>query len=110
MSESQAIRLYPDVLRSFNTASLSGTYQTVGAALTVPYRILRFVNNSTTAVTVSWDGINAHDILPASSFLILDISANKEISNILDVPMGTQFYVTGTAGVGFFYIAGYFAH
>jgi hypothetical protein len=99
--------MIPDTIRSIDSATFSGAYQAIGGPLTRPIRIFKFVNNSNALVTISWDGVNAHDILPAGSFFLYDITANH--SNVEGtqgqyVRVGTQFYVKGAAGVGSVYL------
>ena len=99
--------MLPEALRSRDTATLNGTYQTLGAALTKPIRIVKFVNNSNTSVTVSWDGVSDHDILPAASFFLYDVTTNKsnaQGSQGQYIKKGTQFYIKGGAGVGSVYL------
>lgn len=100
--------MLPEELRTIDSATFTGAYQALGAPTTKPIRIFKFVNNSNTLVTVSWDGVAAHDILPASSFFLYDITTNH--SNVQGsqgqyVRTGTQFYVKGAAGVGSVYLA-----
>ena len=99
--------MLPDTLRSIDSATFTGVYQAIGTPLTRPIRIFKFVNNSTALVTISWDGVNDHDILPAGSFFLYDITTNH--SNVegtqgMYVKTGTQFYVKGAAGVGSVYL------
>jgi hypothetical protein len=101
--------LYPQTLRSIASASVSGTYAIIGTALTFPARIIKITNNSTQDVTVSWDGINDHEYVPAGSFILLDISSNKETSQICEIAAGTAFLVKGTAGTGNVYLSSYYA-
>lgn len=101
-------RLYPEVLRSINSATFTGSFQAVGTPLTHSIRIIKFTNNSSVLVTVSWDGVNAHEALPAGSFLLIDVAANREMSQSFEIANGTQFYASGTASTGLFYISAYF--
>jgi hypothetical protein len=103
------VRITPDTLRSIDSATLSGSYQAVGTALTNPARIIKFTNNSTSFTTISWDGVNDHEVLPAGSFTLLDVSANKEVQNYCEIAVGTTFYVKGSAGVGSVYVSVYYA-
>ena len=61
-------------------------------------------NDSSVAVTISWDGVNDHDYLPSKGFWLYDASANREVSDILEVPANTQFYVKGSAGTASVYL------
>jgi hypothetical protein len=100
--------ILPDTLRSIDSATFTGSYQAVGTALTHGARIVKFTNLSGVTVTVSWDGVNDADILPANSFVLLDVSGAKENPQFLEVQSGTQFYVKGASSTGLFYISIYY--
>lgn len=109
---SQSITIFPEVLRSLPSSGFSGSYQAIGTPLVYPSRILKFTNDTNVEVTVSWDGTNDHEVLPADSFLLIDIAANRQISNIFCAAAGVQFYVNGASGMGNtgnFYISSYYA-
>lgn len=108
MSNLLSQNLYPNPLKSINSATFTGSYQALGTSLENSCRIVKFTNTSNVSVTVSWDGVNDHEILPASSFLLLDVSANREKADICEIPKGTQFLVKGSAGVGLVYVSSYF--
>jgi hypothetical protein len=105
---SQSSVIFPDVLRSINAATFTGSYQPVGAALEQPCRLIKFVNNTTVGVTISWDGINAHDYIPSNSFALYDVSTNRESTQQFEIEQGTQFYVLGSSGTGSLYITVFF--
>jgi hypothetical protein len=71
--------------------------------------MIKLTNNSNQLVTVSWDGTADHEILPPGSFILIDVSANKEVTGICEIAVGIQFYVKGTAGTGSVYLSSYFA-
>lgn len=100
--------LLPDAIRSIDSATFTGNYQTVGTVLTRGARIIKFTNLSNVTVTLSWDGVNDHEILPTNSFVLIDVSGAKENAQFLEVQMGTQFYAKGSAGTGSFYISVYY--
>ena len=100
--------ILPDVLRSINSASFTGNYQAVGTPLPQSMRVVKFTNVSSVTVTISWDGVNDHEILPANSFVLIDISGNRENSGTFEVQKGTQFYAKGSAGSGLMYISCYY--
>ncbi len=100
--------LLPDVLRSIDTSTFTGSFQAVGNGLAYGARIVKFTNASTVGVTISWDGVNAADYLPPNSFLLLDVTAAKENSLVMEIQIGTQFYAEGSAGVGLLYISVYY--
>ncbi len=100
--------LLPETLRSIDSATFTGSYQAVGTQLTHPVRIVKFTNLSTINCTISWDGLVDAEILPANGFVLLDITGARELSGIMDIQIGTQFYVKGSAGVGLVYISCYY--
>jgi len=102
--------MFPDVLRSINSATFTGSYQQVGTALTYPTRILKIYNGANVAITISWDGINDHEYLPASGFVLLDISTNKQSNFQCQIPAGTSIFVKGSAGTGSVYVSTYYTN
>lgn len=102
-----AIKIFPETMRSFNTATFTGAYQLLGTATTKPIRILKFFNSSNVVATISWDGTNDHDILPVGTWVEYPITAcqsNVQGSQGLFVGQGTQFYIKGAAGIGLVYL------
>lgn len=104
------IRLLPETLRSVAGASFTGSYQVIGTPLAHPARIVKFTNTSGVDALVSWDGTNAHDIVPAGGFLLLDVTANQEpVAGQLSIGSQTQFYFLATASTGSMYLSVYYA-
>jgi hypothetical protein len=102
-------RLLPETMRSINSASFTGSYQTLGTVLAHPSRMLIFVNNSGVLVTISWDGTNdAFVILPGAA-VILDETSNAVSGAVLASAQGTQFYAKGAASVGLVYLSTFYA-
>lgn len=100
---------FPETLRSIDSSTFTGQYQAVGSSLTQASRLIRMYNDSSVPVTISWDGVNDHDYLPSKGFILLDVSTNREVTNILEIQKGIQFFVKGSAGSGNFYISSYYA-
>lgn len=100
-----------EALRSRDSATFTGAYQTLGTAITHAASIVKIVNNSTVLVTVSVDGTTDHDILPANSFTLYDVTSDSP-SNRSDVfwKAGTQVYVKGSAGTGSVYLVVQYVH
>jgi len=99
------VRIKPETLRSIDSATFTGSYQNLGTALTQPAALVKIVNNSTSLITISWDGINDHDVAPANSFALYDIETNSGVAERgLSVPVGTLFRVKGSAGTGSVYL------
>ena len=97
-------RLAWETLRSIDSATLTGSYQAVGAPLANPSYICKLVNNSTSLVTISIDGLVDVDVAPASSFWLYDESKGSTVASAPSLPRGTQIYVKGSAGTGSIYL------
>lgn len=94
-----------EVLRSRDSATFTGSYQTLGTPLEHPASIVKIVNNSSVIVTISIDGTNDHDILPAGSFTLYDVTSDSPYeSGSIFVKSGTQYYVKGSASTGSVYL------
>jgi len=98
-------KLLYETLRSRDSATFTGSYQTLGSPLQNPASIVKFINNSDVVVTISVDGVNDHDIAPASSFWLYDGTANSpHESDSIFAEKGRQYYVKGSAGTGSVYL------
>lgn len=93
-----------ETLRTFNSATLTGSYQAFGVALTQEPFKLKMINNSTSTVTVSIDNATDIDVAPAGSFWLYDECIYGNAGNMPTLPIGTQIYIKGTAGVGSIYL------
>lgn len=101
----------PGTLASIDSATFTGSYQAVGSALAHPARIVKFTNASNVAVTISWDGANDADYLPANAFLLLDVTTNHSMPLNFEIQQGTQFFVKGASAItnaGSVYISYYY--
>lgn len=101
--------LRPETIRSIDSATFTGSYQALGTALAHPSRACKWTNNSNKDVTISWDGTNDHEFIPAGSSFIFDVASDKEGANQCYIAAGTLFYVKGSAGTGSFYMSTYYA-
>lgn len=106
---SATVKILPEALRSRDSATFTGSYQTLGSPLAHASKIMKVTNNSTVLVTLSWDGTNDHEILPAGSFVLLDFTSNAGAAGLLVASKNTQFYVKGSAGTGSVYLSTYYA-
>jgi len=111
MSQSQAIRLVPEPIRSLGFASIGAVYMGVGTEITNPARILRIQNLTNELLFFSFDGVNDHEILASNSFLLLDITANKARDHGYYLAEGTRLYVkedSATPTSGSVYVTVYY--
>lgn len=98
-------KLKYETMRSRDSSTFTGSYQTLGTPLDHPASIVKLVNNSGVLVTVSTDGTNAHDVLPSTSFTLYDVTSDSpQESGSIFVSKGTQYYVAGSASTGSVYL------
>jgi len=97
-------RVYFEVLRVIDSSTLDGSYIAIGGPLLNHASIIKFTNNSTSDVTVSYDAVEDVDILLSGAFTLYDISTNHALSNSAFFQSGTQFFVKGEAGTGNIYL------
>ena len=93
MAYAQSIRLVPEPVRSLDHSLITANYTGIGTEITNPIRILRVQNITNVLLWFSYDGVNDHEALPANSFLLLDITANKTGNHGYYLAEGTRIYV-----------------
>lgn len=84
----------------FDSSTLNGSFQAIGSPLAQPGLIVKMVNNSDADVIVSTDGTTDNDICVAGGFWLYDCAANKQAGPTMAAPVGRQYYISGTAGMG----------
>lgn len=97
---SKSIVLEYEEMVIFDSSTLTGSYQVIGSPLAHPGLIIKMVNNSDADVTVSVDGTTDHDVCVAGGFWLYDCAANKQAGPTMAAPVGRQYYISGTAGLG----------
>ncbi len=97
-------RIAWETLRSIDSATLTGSYQALGTPLVNPAYKVKMVNNSTSLVTISNDGVNDYDVAPGNSYWLYDETQGSVPPAGQSLPAGTQIYVKGTAGTGLIYL------
>ena len=90
------IRFRAEPVREIAFGAITALLTAVGAATTHIGRIVRFVNNTDQDLYFSLDGANNHFRLPAYSFFLPDVSANKTRKDNLFVGEGQYFYIAHT--------------
>lgn len=100
-------KIEPVVRHTFNSASLTASYQVVSAGgFAYDLAIYKLYNGSTVDIDISYNGVDDNDILPAGGTLIVDVQANKEDDRAA-WPAGRELFVKGSAGTGNIYETGY---
>jgi hypothetical protein len=99
-----------DTLATFNTTGLNGTFKPINAAgFAGPAILLRVINASTVAVTLTFDGVHSNDYLGSGETLQLNLQSNAAPNNYVSVlKKGTVVSVKGSAGTGNVYLAVYY--
>lgn len=97
-------RIEWEPLRSIDSATFTGVYQNLGTPLAHPGYKVKLINNSTSLVTISNDGVNDKDVAPANSYWLYDESIIGEKGQLPALPQGTQIQVKGAAGTGSVYL------
>jgi hypothetical protein len=106
-----SIKVLPEAVRTLDFSLISGTYMGVGTPLTNPSRIILFQNFTDQAVMISFDGITDNLPVAASGFVLLDITANKTVSQGFSIAEGTRFYakeLTDAPTEGSLYISSFY--
>lgn len=99
-----SIRAGFDTERS-RAGAFSGSYQTLGSAISENPVIMIFDNQSTVSIEVSIDGTNTWKTFSVGEALVLDLRGNHGMAANFTVDLGTQFYVRGTGGTGSFFLS-----
>ena len=95
-------------LLSANAALFDGAYQLVGS-LTQACFMLRFINNTTEDVLISYDGVTDNDVVIHDTSAQIESQTNSQPNNFTCLfPKGLNIYAKGAAGAGELYIAGYY--
>lgn len=100
----------PLILKTFNSASLTSSYAAVNPlGLDGAVFNLFIINDGSTPVTISYDGVTDHDYLPDIATRIIDFQNNAQPMSMLALlKKGTVIYVKGTAGTGTIAISGFY--
>ncbi len=101
----------PLPLSNIDSATFTGSYQLLSGAagITNPAFLIRIVNASNIGVTVSYDGTNDHDFIPANSSIQLNFQTNNQPNNHNSLlQQFTKIYVKAAAGIGLVYLSGWY--
>lgn len=103
----QAIRLWPENLRSLDYTDLSSSYAALGDGFENPVRIFHLQNLTDADIFYSFDGTNDHGVVASGSFILLDVTANKTLDQGEFIAVGTVIYVStdGTPTSGAVYLS-----
>jgi len=110
MSQTQAIKLAVESVRSLAFGSIDAGYTGVGTAISSPARILHIQNLTDVTLMFSYDGVYDHFPMAMNSFLLLDITTNKAREQGYYLADGTRIYVkrVGVPTTGSVYVTVYY--
>lgn len=98
-------KLVYETRRSIDSATFTGSYQAIGGPLLHPCSLIKLVNNSSVLIDISIDGTTNHDVAPANSFWLYDVTSDSAPeSGSIFIHQGTQYYVKGSASTGLVYL------
>lgn len=91
---SVSIVAVPDTLRSVAFGSITNSYTALGTVTTAPTRMFRIINSTDGDMLLSLNGTDNQFYVPANSFVLYDLTANREKNGeIFVLPTRTQFFV-----------------
>jgi hypothetical protein len=89
-----------DILRVLGHAAIGAAYVKIGTPARKPIHILKVTNTTDADMIITDDGVTDKDIIPMGSFVLYDISANRDNFNPADVLVllqGTQYSIKQVA-------------
>jgi hypothetical protein len=101
--------IQPITALNFDTVTLAATYKLVGT-LSEACFYLKFLNQSTNTIVISFDGINPHDVVLANGVSEISGQTNAAYSSrIANFRKNLPIYVVSeTNTVGDFFVVGYY--
>lgn len=90
-------RLAAEELRSLAHGAIGAGFTAVGGQLEHSARIVRIQNLTNAELIFSYNGLTDNEILPAGSFLVLDVTANKSLNDIYVLATGSTIYARQSA-------------
>lgn len=88
-----------ETLRSLAYTSIGSSFTAVGTGFFNPCRILKIKNLTNANIIVSFDGVNNHDVIPATSGEIDDYGSDKASQiGVFNQKAGTIVYVKQESG------------
>jgi hypothetical protein len=96
MDNAQIARFEP--LRTLAFGGISATYAAVGTPFLNAEHIISFDNTTDAQITISFDGVNDHLIVPSEAGKVFDLSTNRiGIVQKLMLPQNMQVYAKQTS-------------
>jgi hypothetical protein len=95
---------------ALDTATLAGAYKAINTdGLPNACGLIRIINDSNTPLTVSYDGVTAHDYVGDGEYIYIVSQLLAQPNNYRALfSKGTKVYVKSGAGVGYVMLVGYY--
>ena len=93
MTRSISVRFKAETCKTLAHGSIGAGYSAVGTALSHAARMIVIQNLTDASLYFSFDGVNDHIPLASTSYLVLDISANKTVESGFFMAEGDKLYV-----------------
>lgn len=106
-----ALRTTAIAVQTVAFGSITSSYVATGAAMPAPIRILKISNTTNADIYVSYNGSTNNDVVPASSGMVLDFTANKTLPDGNFLPTGTVIYIkyASAPSSGNVYVSAYYS-
>jgi hypothetical protein len=90
--------------------SLSGTYQAINATpFAGPCFRIAIYNTTNGAIDISYDGSTDNDVVPATSFIVIDAQTNAQPNADMALfKKNLVVYAKGSSAAGTVYVSGYY--
>jgi len=100
----------PFILSSLLSSAITAQYAALnGTGFSQAPFFIRIINASNMAITISYNGVDDHEYVPANSVFELPSQTNSQPNaQVALFPKYTVVYIKGTAGTGTVYLSGYY--
>lgn len=100
----------PFALSSMLSSAVTAIYAPLnGTGFSHSPFFIRIVNASNMAITISYNGVDDHEYVPANSVFELPSQTNSQPNaHVALFPKYTVVYIKGSGGTGTIYLSGYY--
>jgi hypothetical protein len=100
----------PLLLSSMLSSAVTNAYAPLnGIGFAHPPFLIRIINASNMAITISYNGIDDHEFIFANDLFQFPTQSGSEPAAFTSLlPKNTIVYIKGTAGTGSIYLSGYY--
>ncbi len=113
MSFGQSLRVSAIEVQAVAYTDITSSFVAMGDGMDKPIRILKVNNTTDSDIYISFDGVTAHDVVVASTAMVIDITANKSTDPGIFIAEGTIVYIEYVDTVptyGTVYLSAYYSY